>query len=124
MTGEDLVSAVEALKATEIKAELAVFGATTAGVKAQLVERLTRCYELKREGKDVKAELRRRTLDRLGEAEEAKAEAELEAMVEVADEIAVEAERTLKRQASIGVSVAAAKARAAANGEEEAMVAP
>jgi transcription antitermination factor NusG len=75
MTGEDLVSAVEALKATEIKAELAVFGATTAGVKAQLVERLTRCYELKREGKDVKAELRRRTLDRLGEAEEAKAEA-------------------------------------------------
>jgi len=75
MTGEDLVSAVEALKATEIKAELAVFGATTAGVKAQLVERLTRCYELKREGKDVKAELRRRTLDRLGDAEEAKAEA-------------------------------------------------
>ena len=75
MTGEDLVSAVEALKATEIKAELALFGATTAGVKAQLVERLTRCYELKREGKDVKAELRRRTLDRLGEVEEAKADA-------------------------------------------------
>ena len=71
---------------------------------------------------------RQTSQEALLEAEEAEmeaaAEAELEAMVEVADEIAVEAERTLKRQASIGVSVAAAKARAAANGEEEAMVAP
>ena len=35
----------------------------------------TLCYELKREGKDVQAELRRRTLDRLGEAEAAETEA-------------------------------------------------
>ena len=74
-TGEDLVSAIETLKTADVKLELARFGANTAGVKAQLVERLTRCYELKREGKDVEAELRRRTLDRLGEAEEAKADA-------------------------------------------------
>ena len=74
-TGEDLASAIETLKTADVKSELARFGANTAGVKAQLVERLTRCYELKHEGKDVEAELRKRTLDRIGEAEAAKADA-------------------------------------------------
>ena len=68
VAGEDLAGAIEALKAADIKSELARFGANTAGAKALLVERLARCYELKREGKDVQAELlHRRTLDRLGE---------------------------------------------------------
>ena len=75
VAGEDLAGAIEALKAADIKSELAWFGANTAGAKALLVERLARCYELKREGKDVQAELRRRTLDRLGEAEAAETEA-------------------------------------------------
>ena len=75
VAGEDLAGAIEALKAADIKSELARFGANTAGAKALLVERLARCYELKREGKDVQAELRRRTLDRLGEAEAAETEA-------------------------------------------------
>ena len=51
VAGEDPAGAIEALKAADIKSELARFGANTAGAKALLVERLARCYELRAEAR-------------------------------------------------------------------------
>ena len=70
------------------------------------MERLARCYELKREGKDVQAELRRRTLDRLGEAEAAETEALRR--------------REARRRRAGGYSSAAAAAAAKAGGARKA----
>ena len=46
LEGDALVASVDATKATEIKAELKVFGVNTAGLKAQIAERLVECYRI------------------------------------------------------------------------------
>ena len=40
------MASVDATKATEIRAELKVFGVNTAGLKAQIAERLVECYRI------------------------------------------------------------------------------
>ena len=46
LEGDALVASVDATKATEIRAELKVFGVNTAGLKAQIAERLVECYRI------------------------------------------------------------------------------
>ena len=75
LSGEDLEEAIGSLKAVDIKTELQFFGANMAGGKSQLVERLVTCYALQAEGKDVKQALKERTIERLKEVGEEKADA-------------------------------------------------